>query len=390
MNRAKTCQKIILTLLSPLLLLPLYSVFNPALAQEDTSRFSTTTNAEQTTVISGGDSFENAEELDTGSYESGASVPSGEKKYFKVSGFRPGEQVTATGNFEGDTGASLILYDADRSELARESQHASEPSDLEVSWLPGTEKTIYEYYIVIEVSRDGDLSSYSLEIEKVSYFDGGAESDAGNSFEKAVPLTEGTYTGYLVGRGSGTDDADFYSVDVNRGQVLVVTITPPSNASFDAIVFYDSSRKELERHGWPNQGAVVTAPFLAEKSDTYYLEIDYGSQKDEGVLAYDLETSILPLSEAREYFEEDELPTELDTTQRDTNSGIDARDIATKEAAGFLATITEGVNKILLIGVGVGALILGFVLGFATGKLLSSSKKPKATKEPQPKPEDQS
>lgn len=373
MNSPKPCQKLIFTFLSAVLLFPLFSSPQLVYSQEDTNQPSTT----GTTTVTGGNDFETAEELTVGSYE-GGKVDSETSKYFKVSGVKPGEGLVITGDFEGDSSADVTLYSSDREDLAHDTQYADDAKALELYWLPGSEEASYTYYIELEAGYGDGLLSYSLDIEKVNLFDAGTERDAGDSADNAIPLSAGSYTGYISGR-YGSDEKDFYGFDLQRGQVLIATVTPPSDRSLEAVHFYDSSREHLSRTGWPNAGAVVEVPFLVEETGTYFMEIEQTLPGEYEPIEYDFDIEIKPLSEAREYFEEDEVPIEIGTGESvddDDDTAIPAsQDVVKREAEGLLAQVTQGINTVLVGVVGVVALLIGFALGFFTAKLLSGGKK---------------
>lgn len=376
------CRKFVLFLFV-IFFVPLLS-FRLTYAQQEV----TPTSSESTSTITGGDDFDSAEELTPGSYEGDAGIPSDTSRYFKISGVRPGEQLVVTGDFEGDTGVSLFLYNEGREKIRRENQNAADAASLDLLWLPGSEKSSYTYYIEVEAGFEDDLASYKLEIEKISLFDGGAESDAGDSYDGAVPLTVGSYTGYITGK-HGSDNFDFYSVDLKKGQVLIVTVTPPSDRDLGSLAFYDSSRELVERDYWPNKGAVVEMPLLAEKADKYFIEFENEYPREDQYMKYDFDIAIKPLSEAREYFEEDELPTDFsagDSGVADVNVPT-VQDVGVGEAQGLFAKFTQGINMVLVVGVGVVALAVGFVLGFLAGKLLSGGKK-KEKEIPQVEPQE--
>ncbi len=373
MNVKKPCRKLLLPAVS-FLLFPLFSSL--AYAQQETNQTAPTS---QTVVVTGGDSFEDAEELaGPDSYELGATVPADTKRYFKISGYRPGEQIKVLGDFEGDPIVNLVIYSSEKEELARYFEIASSTETFEVSWLSGKEASSGSYYIVLEVSPDGDLTSAAFEVEKNSFYDGGAEGDAGNSYQTAMDLEDGIYTSYLAGE-NGDDEEDFYKIDLREGFALILKVTPPTEVALDGVTIYNSSREELKRQDWPNPGALVTLPFLAEKSGTYFIKIKKTYPSVDAPIEYELNADVMPFSTAEKYFEEDELPSDSESTggiQKETGVDIPtAQEEMEKEAQGLVAKFTQGINMVLVVGVGIVALIVGFISGFFTAKLLSGGKK---------------
>ncbi|MFW6110383.1 MAG: hypothetical protein ACOC6Q_03110 [Patescibacteria group bacterium] len=373
MNLRKTCLKIGLASLFSLVFS--FSFLSPGLifAQQE----SPTTDVAETETIYGGDDFDTAEELTLGSYE-GSTVPAGESQYFKVTTeFSPGEQLALTGDFEGGTSAEFILYSSDLDKLANKIRYADEVKPLEISWLPGTAENSYTYYFIIKAGHQDDISSYTLDIESKEFFDAGSVQDAGDTSKSPIFLEEGSYTSYVTGE-LGSDESDFYGVELEKGSVLVVTVTPPPNRSPGAINIYDSGNKQLERAEWPNDGAVVELPFLAKETDEYYIEVVAGfGRREPEPLEYTIDVSVKPLSAAREYFEESEIPDEFSTggTTETREPNIPSTTDVEEQAGGLIAKFTQGINWALIVGVGVIGIVIGFVLGFLVGKMISGGKK---------------
>lgn len=339
-------------------------------------------------TISGGDSFESAEEVSVNSYL-GSGITADESRYFKVTGFGPGEQLFLKADFEGTTSGEITLYDSNRAELAREIQYSDDMTPLEIFWLPGTEATSDTYYFAVKAGFEDDISSYTLDVEKNNFFDVGSTLDTGDTPEAAIYLEEGTYTGYLAGK-YGSDHSDFYGLELKRGQVVIVTVSPPSGRRLDSITFYDSKNKLLDRKHWPNPGAIVEAPLLVQETGTYFVELSMGVDVQEKPrLEYSIEVDIKPFSEAREYFEEDEIPEGFDIDAPERTERTLPGDGEVREIGGLIARFTQGVNLVLVAGAGVVGLIVGLVIGFFAGKMISSASDKEQPEKLQPETSDQ-
>uniref|UniRef100_A0A7C4TEL7 T9SS type A sorting domain-containing protein n=1 Tax=candidate division WOR-3 bacterium TaxID=2052148 RepID=A0A7C4TEL7_UNCW3 len=90
--------------------------------------------------------------------------------------------------------------------------------------------------------------------------DAGSGGDAGNTFETALLINPGNYTGYM----DGSDRDDYYKFNVNSGQVIKVKLTPPSSADFDLYLYNPSNQQKASSLN--GTGAVDSVTFTADVS----------------------------------------------------------------------------------------------------------------------------
>ncbi len=243
----------------------------------------------QQTLPKGGDGFEAAVKLELGSYQRETLE---ENEYFYAAGIKPGQEINIKYTFGAGTGndgwATLDLYDEDRTKLSDKWDTVSkgESNSITVSWLPNTDKDSYKYYI--KAGYDGyDVGPISFVISLTDYYDAGTQTDAGDSFGKAMSITPGEYEGYLLSGVAGTDTKDFYKVTVKKGETLIAKVTPPAEVALSVII-YDSSRRELKEEYSPNLGAIVTNSVPITKSGDVFVAVVCGEYHNKEFKPYSL------------------------------------------------------------------------------------------------------
>jgi len=147
-------------------------------------------------------------------------------------------------------------------------------------WLPGSQESSYTYYLSVGGGMVLDTvagAEYVIMID--DNFDAGSQTDAGDTFETAMEITEGTHNGYLSGS-LGTDTKDLYRMTVEAGTTLSVKVTPPSDR-MRGFTLYDEDRIEITTVYQNNSGAIAKTTQEITYSGDIYIGItpyddDYG------------------------------------------------------------------------------------------------------------------
>jgi PGF-CTERM protein len=253
-------------------------------------------NAQQT-LPDGGNGFDNAVEIDPGRYMTGHSIPADAPEYFKLTEkVNAGQLLTIRVINPVVENLTIIsnakLYDIDRAILLPEYDNplknvvgaAESRSHL---WLPGSQESSYIYYL--SVGGGGILDTvtgteYVITID--DNFDAGSQTDAGDTFETAMEITQGTHKGYLSGS-QGTDTKDLYRMSVEAGTSLTVKLTPPSDRMRE-FTLYDEDRTEIAAEYPSNPGAIAkTIQEITYSGDIYIGITSYDD--DYGEYTLDLE-----------------------------------------------------------------------------------------------------
>jgi hypothetical protein len=289
----------------------------------------------------GGDSFETAVKLEPGNYEGVGLIEEDAKEYFYIN-VKAGQELKLEGTFKAFSDSwgeeILTLYSEDRKQLAKggEGMDKGEQTSFSFSWIPNSEKDSYKYYIKRECTWH-IIESFSLDISLTDRYDAGAQTDAGDTVEKAMEITSGEYKAYLSGK-AGTDNKDFYKMAVKKGETLTVRVTPPTEATM-RIAMYDKDRRILKDEYASNPGAIVTNSLAITKSEDIFIGVICDRYCSEELVAYTLNIT----TEGVAVEEGDEGGALIDTEKKVPTS---------------IAAEKEGPNWGLIIGI----IVLGIVI----------------------------
>ena len=266
---------------------------------------------------------------------------------------------------------TLSLYNEDRGEVAYESDYlfVGDQSPFSFFWLPNSEKNLYKYYI----KRWRMIGAISFNLLLVDRYDAGSQTDAGDTFGKAMGITPREYKAYLSGK-EGTDTKDLYKVDIKKGETLTAKVTPASEAAM-ILVVYDSNRAVLKSE-WPsNPGAIVEASLVAKKSEDVFVEVLCESEK---IAAYTLNIAIQSPaeSEAPVGEEEEKIIPEVMLPSGEVPSG-EAPEIVLPEGAKEVAkAVGKGIATAIIFWI-VGPIVFLIIIGIVIYFLLKKRKTPK-------------
>lgn len=216
----------------------------------------------------GGDGFDDAIELNLNqTYD--REITGETTEYFYIEGINAGQIVNLQGYYsKGDPDCGLILnmYNEDRNKVGFEFYDQG----FDLNWLPNSEQNTYSYYIQMENSWC-PVNLEELEISAVDAYDADSTTDAGPSFDDALKVEEGSYTGWMSGD-SGTDELDIYSTQVNEGEKISIELTPDPEEGYE-IKFYDQDRNQVAQTRSENAGAITRLSHRSEQDQTMYIQI---------------------------------------------------------------------------------------------------------------------
>jgi len=310
----------------------------------------------QEALPAGGDDFDTVVEIKPGSYEGAGLIEKGVKEYFYIN-VKPGQELKLEGTFKAFSDAwgeeELTLYNEDRKQLVKEGEGLDKGQQVlfSFSWMPGSDKDLYKYYIKRECTWH-KVESLSLNISLTDRYDAGTQTDAGDTVEKAMSVGLGEYKSYLSGK-EGTDAKDFYKVAVKKGQTLAAKVTPPSEATMRVAV-YDKDRRVLKDEYAPNPGAIVTNSVPITKSGDVFIGVICDRYCSKKLVAYSLNITTEGVVVEEEEYDENGLP----------YYGVDG-------AVPGDGVEKEGPNWALILGI----IALIVILGIAAYFLLKKKKK---------------
>ena len=297
-------------------------------------------NAQQT-LPEGGDSFETAAELELGEYQGGA-LEEYQEFFYYLQG-KAGQEIRIKAKFLPEGNFTVALYDEDEEELTGYDYG----SDHEYSWLANADKSSYKYYLEI-ANHEWPVDSFSLEISLADYYDADSQTDAGDSFGKAIDVTLGEYEGYLSGE-KGTDAQDFYKMAVEKGDDLTVKLTPESEVIL-GLKTYDSDRVVINEEYASNAGAIVKISSVAEKSEDIFVLV-YSDRWGEELIDYTLDISAEAEVPVEEEIGEEELPEVIGLAEGEEETGLDetGKELAKKGIKDLLIPIVIGLVVLVVI-----------------------------------------
>ncbi|MCD4816060.1 MAG: hypothetical protein K8R06_06635 [Methanosarcinales archaeon] len=282
-------------------------------------------------LLEGGDSFNNAVQIEPGSYD--CNISKDNPDYYKIINITPGQKliikadIPAVESGSANRKMELSLYDEENQQLMLDEEHLipDEIGTLTVFRTASSIKSSNIFYLKIqeEIRTTDDPYSYTLYISIEDYFDADSQIDAGNIFDTALEITPGDYKGYLE-IDDGDDDKDIYIISMQSGENLDVTITPKGYAKFKVII-YDQDRVKASEEISANNGAIVRTSYNSSISQDIYLEIN------KRLISSDKEYSLILTLEAEEVTETESTESATEETSTEEAS---IEDTYTEEASG--------------------------------------------------------
>lgn len=231
------------------------------------------TSADPNTLPTGGDSFDNAVEIQLGEYE-GRNLESHEVEYFYITGIKPGQQVNIRSTFTSSSTygacAVIYLYDENRVKLHGIYEAPYGTDTYSFFWTPNSDSESYKYFIKIG-SDYNPIYSYTFKIWIEDYYDANSGTDAGDGFDTALRINAGDYQGFLAGT-AGDDHEDVYVISLGNGQQLDVKLIPASDASYK-LEIYNQDRIQVTSAYSANDGAISTTSWTAPSAQGAYVKI---------------------------------------------------------------------------------------------------------------------
>ena len=187
-----------------------------------------------------------------------------------------GQIITLKLTIPGNANFGLTLFNPNRN------SKGSSITEKEFKILDYVADSTGTWYI--RISRSSGEGEYQLSIEIENQDDAGSGKDAGDSFEGAILLTAGNYTGFL----KAGDNTDFYSIQVLEGQQIRIHLLIPGNANF-GLTLFDPNRNS--RGSAITQGDTKILEYTAHSTGTWYIKVSRSS--GEGDYQLSVEISVL-------------------------------------------------------------------------------------------------
>jgi hypothetical protein len=170
--------------------------------------------------LGGGDSFKDAPEIHSG-YSAEAWLDEGYEDFFYIM-VNPGQTLVVEGSIVTDDWGKVChsIHDEDKSPLIDHCFAGTFKSDT-MGWSPNSAKDSYKLYIRAKCMNPGyphdPICQYNINASIVDHYDANSGTDAGDTFDIAMNITQGSYDGFLAGGDGGNDYKDVYKLALDSG-----------------------------------------------------------------------------------------------------------------------------------------------------------------------------
>ena len=246
--------------------------------------------------LGGGDSFENATQIYSG-YSSEAWLEVGDEDYFYIM-VNAGQTLVLEGSIVTANKGSMrhSIHDEDKSPLKDGSVDGAFVSDT-IRWSLNSEKDSYKFYTKVEcVGRiPNDNGQYNINVSIEDHYDANSGTDASNTFDTAMNITQGSYGGFLSGHYNGgwygvsygTDNKDFYKLSLEAGETINVKLTPPDDVKLKSII-YNEDRATMNSTESHATGVITRSSWTAPYAQDVYVLIERTGSYPSGTYHLDL------------------------------------------------------------------------------------------------------
>ena len=185
-----------------------------------------------------------------------------------------GQLISLQLTIPGNASYHLALFNPSRS------SRGSSITQLDTKTLEYVADSTGIWYI--KVSRTSGEGKYQLSVDIENQNDADSGRDAGDSYQEAIPISDGTFTGLL----KAGDNDDYYSIEVEKGQLISLQLTIPGNASYHLALFNPS---RSSRGSSITQLDTKTLEYVADSTGIWYIKVSRTSGEGKYQLSVDIE-----------------------------------------------------------------------------------------------------
>lgn len=224
----------------------------------------------------GGSSFSQATTIGAENYK-GTIAPNSDM-YYQLA-IKPGQELNTRGGFTLVGGSNmysignLYIYDGEKEEI-------DDTFGEGESLIPYLSKSNQNIYVRLVNDDSEDSLEYNLELSLQNRFDANSLTDAGNTFDEAMSINLGNYTGYISGVSAmqtpyGNDFKDFYNIPVLKGVTYEFKMTPPAGVE-GQLELFNNSRESIEDKNSANEGSIVSLFLTPNINTNVFLSVGCG------------------------------------------------------------------------------------------------------------------
>lgn len=247
------------------------------------------------------DDYDHAEQITAGEY-TGHVDSTDTHDYYKTT-IGAGQTIYVNVTPEITLEADIALYNEDRAKVTSDGWNGK-GAISRMSWTTSSAQVSYNWYISV---RRGTLyygaGDYTMNVILVDQDDGDSGGDAGDSFDNALQVGAGTYSGLI----RDDDEKDYYKINITAGQTVSVEVTPEITLEAD-ILLYNEDKQTKISDTWNGKGVISRMSWTTNSEQPYH---EWYILVRQGTLYYGEGTYSMEISL---------------TSQNDVNSGGDAAD----------------------------------------------------------------
>jgi len=142
---------------------------------------------------------------------------------------------------------------------------------------------VYDHYF------DGG-GQYNINVSIEDHYDANSGTDAGDTFDTAMNITQGSYDGFLAGKyygDQGTDNKDFYKLSLEAGETINVKSTPPDDVKLKTMI-YNEDRANVNSTESPEIGVISRAAWTAPSTQDVFVLIERAGDYPSGTYHMDI------------------------------------------------------------------------------------------------------
>lgn len=127
------------------------------------------------------------------------------------------------------------------------------------------------YFILVDIPDDYAYENFSLDLNLDDVSDSNSGTDAPDTFEHALPLTDDLHGFLPVSNTYSTDKADMYTLDIPKNSTLSLEATPEDQGMLGIEIFNDN-KKSISTYNPHNPGEINKLKVTAKNSHKLYIK----------------------------------------------------------------------------------------------------------------------
>ncbi len=191
-----------------------------------------------------------------------------EKEYY-VYEINPAEHRIITASLKGSQGfvPRLELWDPITEKTIIRKDDVPAGAEVKIKYTSGYYKgKPRNYYLIVDAYKD-EGQTFTLEYSAEKQDDAGRGNDAPDNFREGIIIKPGIYEGYL----KDEDNIDYYRIKVEKGETIIISLTPKENDSLTLKLMDEEPTTRIESKS--EKGKTIIRKYKTPKEQTLYLGV---------------------------------------------------------------------------------------------------------------------